>query len=113
MGHLLRPLVLLVIRLGFFEPAINIINYYGKQETKQTSEEINEGWEEIRTEIDNIKAKNETYVLAGDLNRHLGSYIPGNNPKVSTAGKLLIEFLEDEENILVNSTGMRNISEIF
>ena len=57
-GHLLRPLVLLVIRLGFFEPAINIINYYGKQETKQTSKEINEGWEEIRTEIDNIKAKN-------------------------------------------------------
>ena len=65
------------------------------------------------SEIDNIKAKNETYVLAGDLNRHLGSYIPGNNPKVSTAGKLLIEFLEDEENILVNSTGMRNISKFF
>ena len=59
----------------------------------------------MSTEIDNIKAKNETYVLAGDLNCHLGSYIPGNNPKVSTAGKLLIEFLEDEENILVNSTG--------
>ena len=58
-GHLLRPLVLLVIRLGFFEPAINIINYYGKQETRQTSEEINEGWEKIRTEIDNIKAKTQ------------------------------------------------------
>ena len=43
-------------------------------------------------------------VLLGDLNRHLGKFIPGNNEKTSYAGRLLIEFLEKGDYILLNAT---------
>ena len=41
----------LITRHGDFSPALNVINYYGKQETKQSVEQINEGWEQILEEI--------------------------------------------------------------
>ena len=46
----------------------------------------------------------ETVLLIGDLNRHLGSKVPGNNEKVSTAGKLLLNLLEKGDLTLVNAT---------
>ena len=94
----------IITRHGEFNPAINVINYYGKQESRQSKSSIDEDWENILDEIVKIEAKNEHLVLLGDLNRHLGQYIPGNNEKSSYAGKLLIDFLEKGDYVLVNAS---------
>ena len=41
----------IVTRHGQFSPAINIINFYGQQESRQTIEEIHESWEAVLNEI--------------------------------------------------------------
>ena len=58
----------LITRHGNFEPPLNVINYYGKQESRQTVSEIDNGWEEVITEIVKIEAKDESFLLIGDLN---------------------------------------------
>ena len=85
----------IVTRHGEFIPPLNVINYYGKQESRQTIDEINEGWEIVLEEIVNIQTKGENILLLGDLNCHCGTIIPGNHNKVSHAGKLLIILLEN------------------
>ena len=37
------------------------------------------------------------------LNRHCGTIIPGNHNKVSHAGRLLLDFLQEDEFTLVNA----------
>ena len=94
----------IVIRLGQFQPAINIINVYGAQETRQSLDEIHADWESIMEEVVKIETKEEFLVLLGDLNLHIGkSLVPENHPKTSVGGKLLIDFLENNEYVLLNS----------
>ena len=74
---------------------MNIINYYGKQESRQSVSAINEGWEEILHEIVKIESRGENLLLIGDLNRHIGNtLVPENHPKETHAGKLLLNLLE-------------------
>ena len=49
----------LVTRHGQFDPAINVINLYGAQESRQTSDEIRDSWDTIQQEIVKIEAKKE------------------------------------------------------
>ena len=51
----------IITRHGEFSPAINVINYYGKQESRQSKENIEEDWEKILHEIIRIEAKNEHF----------------------------------------------------
>ena len=46
----------IITRHSQFQPAINVINHYGTQESRQSSDEIKEGWEVIVKEIVNIEA---------------------------------------------------------
>ena len=39
--------------------ALNVINYYGKQESRQSVDDINKGWKEVLNEIVKIEAKEE------------------------------------------------------
>ena len=95
----------IVTRHNEFVPALNVINYYGKQESRQTVDEINSGWEQVLEEIIAIESKAEHLLLLGDLNRHIGKkLVPGNHNKVTHAGKLLLGLLEKESLTLVNST---------
>ena len=56
-------------------------------------------------EIIQIEAKHENLILLGDLNRHISnSVVKENHPKLSVAGKLLLEFLENDKYVLVNAT---------
>ena len=41
----------IITRHNEFKPALNVINYYGKQESRQTTEEVERGWEEVLDEI--------------------------------------------------------------
>ena len=93
-----------IIAMGQFTPAINIINWYGSQESRQTRGEVQEHWNEIMKEIISIEAKGETLILLADANRHLGSYVEGNHPKTSFGGKLILDLVDDGEYVLVNAT---------
>ena len=82
-----------------------MINLYGKQESRQTVEEIDNGWEEVLAEIIKIEAKDEKFLLIGDLNQHIGNtLVETNHPKKSHAGKLLLNLLEKDSVTLINAT---------
>ena len=93
----------IVTRHDQFVPAINVINIYGSQETRKSSEEVKDEWEEILQEIINIEAKEEHIILLGDANRHLGQYVHGNHPKTTMGGKLILDLVAKEEYTLVNA----------
>ena len=62
-------------------------------------------WEEIVEEIIKIEAKKENVLLIGDVNRHLGNkLIKNNHEEVTAAGKMLLEFLDSNDYILINAT---------
>ena len=69
----------IITRHGNFEPAVNVINLYGSQESRLSVEEIKEEWEELLDEIARIKSKSEQLVLAGDLNAHIQTIAQGNH----------------------------------
>ena len=94
----------LVIRMGQFSPAVNIINWYGSQESRQSVQEIQEHWDEIMEEVIRIKAKGEELILLSDANRHIGNYVNGNHPKTSCGGKLILDLVKGNEYVLVNAT---------
>ena len=94
----------IITRHGEYEPAINIINFYGKQESRQSKDQIDQSWEKIMSEIAKIESKNERLIWAGDFNRHVGNYIKDNHNKETYAGKLLKDFLDKEDYVLVNAT---------
>ena len=96
----------LVTRIDNVKPAINIVNVYGGQESRMDNQEILESWGRLKKELDNIKDKDESCILIGDLNRAVGAGdkgVPGNHEKVSFGGQLVRELLEDEEYVLLNS----------
>ena len=94
----------IITRHGEYEPALNIINYYGKQESRQVKDNIDKDWENLLDEIIKIESKGENVIIASDMNRHVGKFIPGNHDKNMYAGKLLIGFLNKGDYILLNSS---------
>ena len=93
----------IITRHGQFSPAINILNIYGSQETRQSKEEIENKWDEITNEILKIEAKNESLLIIGDLNLHVGKAVPNNHSKTSVRGKLLLNLIESSNYTLVNA----------
>ena len=96
----------LVTRMGQFSPAVNVVNWYGSQESRQSVEEIQEHWDEIMKEIISVEAKGEDLILLSDANRHLGCYVKGNHAKTSFGGKLILDLLKSNKYVLVNATDL-------
>ena len=97
----------LVTRIDKVKPAIIIANVYGGQESRMEKQEVLESWGRLKKELDEIKERDESCILLGDLNRAIGAGekgVPGNNEKVSFGGELVRELLEDKEYILLNSS---------
>ena len=83
---------------------INIINVYGAQESRTSTDIIKQHWDEIVEEIRKIELRGEVFILISDLNKHLGAYIKGNNnDKVTAGGRLILDFLDDDRYALVNN----------
>ena len=96
----------LVTRIDKIKPAINIINVYGGQESKMEKQEVLESWGQLKNELDEMKLRDESCILLGDLNRAIGTGnegVPGNHEKVSYGGQLVREILQDQEYVLLNS----------
>ena len=97
----------LITKIDKFKPALNIINCYGEQRVTK-KEEVELKWKRLLKDMNEIKAKNEFCLLAGDLNKLVGCDelgIPGNNPELSPGGKLLRSLLATKEWVLINSLG--------
>ena len=95
-------LELLITRHGQFKPPINVINLYGKVESRSTRDEIRDRWLAVLEQISKIESKNELLVLIGDLNAHLEILEP--EKKSSCGGKLIEEFLDSGSYELVNAS---------
>ena len=85
----------LITRLSKFSPPLNIINVYEKVESRCTKDEIEERWCRLVAEVRKIENRKESFLLIGDMNRHLGDIVRGNHEKISFGGKLIREFLKD------------------
>ena len=83
---------------------MNIINWYGQQEGRSSKAEIEQTWSNINAELAKIELRGEHAILMGDMNRHVGVIIEGNNDKVSAGGKLIIDLINTKKYVLVNST---------
>ena len=97
----------IVTRHGQFQRAINIINYYGEQESRTDKIEIEEKWARLTKVLKDIEDREEEAILIGDHNKMVGNGLSGikdNNSKVSFGGKLILELLSEGNYFLVNSS---------
>ena len=97
----------IVTRHSQFVIPINVINVYFEQENRSPASVIRDHWKEILEEIIKIEVKGEHVILLGDFNRHIGNIIRGNSEKVSEGGKLILDFLNSGEYVLVNGMSDR------
>ena len=89
----------LITRHSQFLTPINIINVYGEQENRTPANEVEENWNKIANEIVKIESKGESFILIGDLNKHLPTFKEQHNGKVSVGGKHLQEFIDNNESV--------------
>ena len=97
----------LITRIATFKPALNVINYYGEQR-KTSRKEVEEKWQRLCKDLENIRARNEFCCLVGDMNKLVGNGefgVHGNHPEMSLGGKLLGKLLESRNWVLVNGMG--------
>ena len=101
----------IVTRLGHVRPAINIVNFYGENESRAGEAKVRETWERLVDDLEEIKSRGEASMVIGDMNRAVGSGelgIMGNKEQVSPGGKLIREeLLESGEYVLVNGLAGR------
>ena len=97
----------LITRVATFKPVLNVVNYYGDQR-KTSKIEVEEKWKRLRKNLENIRARNEFRVLAGDTNKLVGNGeqgVAGKHPELSLGGKLLRELLASRNWVLMNGMG--------
>jgi len=94
----------IITRHNQFKTPINVINIYGQQENRNPAESIKDHWDEITEEVTKIEKNDDHVLIIGDLNRHIGDIVAGNNSKVTGGGKLLRHFLNTEDYVLLNAS---------
>ena len=99
----------MVLRLEHVKPALNIINVYGRLESRTGVEKVSEGWAEILKELKQIESREEAILIIGDLNRAIGGGaegVDGNKPEVSYGGKLIRDLVSSGDFFLLNNLGI-------
>ena len=99
----------IVTRLENVEPALNIINFYGAIEERESKEDILESWTQIKKELNIIKERGEAVILIGDLNRAVGSGssgVEGNKNKISFGGNLVRELIDNNDYFIMNNMSL-------
>ena len=82
-----------------------MINIYGSQECRTGRDRVQENWGNVLQEVSKIESKGELIVLIGDLNRHVGDIIEGNeNDKVSFGGQQIKDLIDTGKYTLVNAS---------
>ena len=102
----------LITRVEGFKPALTVINCYGEQR-KTGKEIVEEKWERLRRDMEDIRARGELCCLAGDMNKLVGAGqlgVQGNHPEVSLGGRLLRDLLSTRNWYLVNGLGQEVVT---
>ena len=92
---------ILVTRTEFTRKTLTIISVYGKQEQKK--EIVQEEFDEICSQMTQAKVRGDLCMVVGDMNRHVGDIIPGNDDRVSFGGSLWRDLLSVGEFHLLNA----------
>ena len=99
----------MVLRLEHVKPALNIINVYGRLESRTGVEKVSEGWAEILKELKQIESREEAILIIGNLNRAIGGGhegINGNKLEISYGGKLIRDLISSGDFFLLNNLGI-------
>ena len=94
----------IITRHSNFEVPINVIVYYGNQESRSNVEEIDQNWNEIMKEVIKIEERQEGLIWVGDFNRQIGDIVKGNKKKVSHGGSLIRDLIESDKYVLLNGS---------
>ena len=94
----------LITRHSQFVVPINVINIYGEQESRSSKENILDKWNRVLAEVTKIEAKGEFLIIIGDVNKHIGDIVEGNNDKVTFGGTLVRAFVATGDYELVNAS---------
>ena len=95
-----------IVRLDHVNPPLNIVNFYGEQESRTPNDDILNSWYRLTKDLKEIEGRGEAFLLVGDFNRAVGDDewgIKGNKSKVSFGGQLVRDMLETEGYILLNN----------
>ena len=96
----------IIIRFDVTNPAINVINIYGQQESKTENDEIEKSWLRLLEDIKDIEDRNEAVLIIGDMNKAVGNDewgVRGNKENISNGGQLIRNLLKTEMYILINN----------
>ena len=93
-------------RFTKFHFPINLIAVYGEQENRESKSNIEARWQRLLELIRKFEVLQETLILIGDFNKHIGEGeqgVRGNHSKVSFGGQLLRSLLETEDYVCANN----------
>ena len=93
---------ILVTRTESMKKPLTLISVYGMQEGNK-KEEVQAEFDEIGAQMVQAKARGDLCVVTGDLNRHIGDLIEGNDNRVSFGGQLWRNILHRGDFVLVNA----------
>ena len=96
----------MIVRLEHVKPALNIVNIYGRVESRTGGEKVLEGWTEILKEVKKIEDRGEASLIIGDFNRAVGdgeNGVAGNRPEISYGGRLIRELVSSGDFFLFNN----------
>ena len=97
----------IIIRSDEFNPALNIVTFYGENESRTSQEEMYSRWQRLVKDLKKIELRNEHIIIASDINRKLGNDhlgIKGNGPEVSFGGSLVRELVASGKYFFANNT---------
>ena len=87
-------------------PALNLINIYGQQESRISTDEISASWLRLQKDLEEIDDRGEALLLIGDVNRAVGSDqwgVTGNHDRVSHGGQLIRDMLREKDYVILNN----------
>ena len=94
---------LMTVEVNIGSEKIRIINGYGPQEHDDTNSIIS-FWQELETEVISANDLNRNIIIQMDANAKLGpDIIKGDPQKMSNNGKLLYDFIQRQDLIIVNA----------
>ena len=93
----------MTVEVNIGSEKIRIINGYGPQEHDDTNSIIS-FWQELETEVISANDLNRNIIIQMDANAKLGpDIIKGDPQKMSNNGKLLYDFIQRQDLIIVNA----------
>ena len=96
----------IVVRFEHVKSALNVINIYGRVESRTSPDKILEDWTELLKELSWMEARQEAILLIGDWNRAVGDGkegVEGSKTQVSYGGSLIRDLISTKNYFMLNN----------